>query len=81
MESHSDVIENLGGYLKLADALGLPKGTVSAMKSRNSIPPEHWPAVASEAQKQGSSKITVEMLAELRSPRQKRAPASTPEAT
>lgn len=70
--SFTDLIDKLGGYLRLSEALGLPRGTVSAMRTRNSIPPEQWPAVVREAQRQGLVDITVESLAELRAPRQKR---------
>ena len=76
MQIHSDVIQELGGYAKLAEALGLPRGTVSAMKSRNSIPADQWAAVALEASSQGKETITLDLLARLRSTRKKTAPAA-----
>ncbi len=72
MDSHADIIKALGGYLKVAEALGLPSGTVSAMKTRNSIGPEHWAGVVAEAKKQGKDEITLELLASLKEPRKKR---------
>ena len=80
MESFSDLIDKLGGYLKLSEVLGLPRGTVSAMKTRNSIPPEHWPVIAREAERLGLPGVTLDSLAELRGPRQKRTRAETGEA-
>ena len=72
MRTFSNLIDELGGYLKLSEVLNLPRGTVSAMKTRNSIPPEHWPAIAREAERVGIEGVTLDSLAELRGPRQRR---------
>lgn len=45
MTTFPKLIEDLGGYAVVAEILGLPKGTVSAMKTRGRIPSRHWQAL------------------------------------
>lgn len=59
------IIDELGGTATLAANLGLPLGTVSAWKSRGSIPSERWMAVVSQASAAGKGSITLEVLAAL----------------
>jgi DNA-binding transcriptional regulator YdaS (Cro superfamily) len=47
MKSISDHVKAAGGVTKVARALNLPIGTVSAWQTRNTIPPEQ--AIAFEA--------------------------------
>lgn len=59
------IIDELGGAATLAAKLGLPLGTVSAWKTRASIPSERWVAIVSQAASAGKEGITLEALAEL----------------
>lgn len=65
MRTFSELIDELGGYLAVSEELGVPKGTASAMKTRNSIPPKHWAAITKLAQRLGKPTVTIEMLAGL----------------
>lgn len=53
------------GYAKLAAALEIPAGTVSAWKapSRRSIPSEYWQAIVRVAEAEGKADINLEALA------------------
>lgn len=57
------IIEKLGGPTALSTSLGAPLGTVSAWSTRNSIPPEYWPALVSLAGTLGKTEVTFEALA------------------
>jgi len=72
MDTFSDIIKALGGYAVVAEALSLPPKSVSSMRTRDSVPPEHWPALAKHADSRGRPDITVEFLANLRRPRKAR---------
>lgn len=75
MKTFADIIDALGGSIALAEALDQPKGTVSAWKTRNSIPAEHWAEIVKLAGARGLPAITHEVLARL-APARKRAPSS-----
>lgn len=62
METVSDLIDSLGGTIVAAKALSAPASTVSAWKSRNSIPSSHWPRIV--ALTNGS--ISYEMLGRMK---------------
>lgn len=56
MQSHSDIIRALGGYQKVAAICAVPDGTASSWVTRNSIPSDHWPALA-------ASGVSIDVLA------------------
>ena len=62
----AEVIEALGGSTALAEALGRPEGTVSAWKSRDSIPPDMWAAIVEEARSQKNKAVSLTLLASIR---------------
>lgn len=70
------IIDDLGGAAVLAANLGLPLGTVSAWKTRASIPSERWAAIVSQATATGKLDITLEVLAGLAAARAESAPPS-----
>lgn len=72
MQSFSDIIDALGGSGVLSKALGLPLGTTSAMKTRDSIPPEYWRDVVSLAKSRGVDGVTYERMAVFAAARKKR---------
>lgn len=63
MKSVSDVIDALGGVTAASTALKLPLGTVSAWKTRNSIPFEYWDRIVAIAKRRGEGDLTFEALA------------------
>ena len=65
MESVSSIFAALGGVTAVAAMLGAPLGTISAWKTRDSIPSEYWDALVAAAQKRGLVEITFELLAKL----------------
>ena len=66
MTDASNIIKALGDYVKVAEALGIPEGTVAAWKSRNSIPPSQWVSIVNLAKKRRVMSITYALLASLR---------------
>lgn len=65
MQSVSDVIEAVGGVTAVSRALGKPVGTVSAWKTRESIPSEQHAALVDAAQALGRHDVTFELIARL----------------
>lgn len=65
MQTFSQIIDALGGYAKAADAIGVPAGTVSAWKTRDSIPPAYWHRLVNAATAQGISGVSLETLARM----------------
>lgn len=63
MQTFADIIVAFGGYAKVAEALGVPAGTVSSWKSRNGIPPQYWAKLVAEASSRAIQGVTLEMLA------------------
>lgn len=61
---HADVIDRLGGYRAVAEALGENPTTVQNWRRRG-IPGRFWPAIARLATKRGHPEITVDVLAGL----------------
>jgi uncharacterized protein YjcR len=66
MNTVAQVIDAFG-YAALATKLGIPAGTVSAWKSRNSVPSDHWLAIAALAKAEGKDGVTLETLAQMHS--------------
>ncbi len=46
MRTHAQIIADAGGYQGLADKLGLERERLRFWSKRESIPAEHWAAVA-----------------------------------
>ncbi len=65
MKSVAEIIEALGGHRRVAAALQVPSGTVSAWKSRGSIPARVWPELIKHAQRDRVQGVTLEALAAL----------------
>lgn len=63
MNTFAEVIDSLGGYARLAAVIGVSAGTVSSMRSRNSIPAAYWRRIVNEAARQGIDGISFETLA------------------
>lgn len=49
MDSVADIIASLGGTVEAAKRLDLPPSTVSAWKSRHSIPATYWLKIINES--------------------------------
>lgn len=58
MSDLATIIQNLGGVTKVSRELGVPLGTVSAWKTRGSIPVKNWPALVDLAGKIGAANVT-----------------------
>ena len=71
MDSFSAVIDAFG-YAELAKLLERPEGTVSSWKTRDSIPPEVWQQIVTEAEAKNIKGISLSVLAGLAA--KKRAP-------
>ena len=69
MDSITSIFVAFGGYAGLAAAIDVPLGTASAWKTRQSIPPEHWPAIVVAAGERAIPGVTIERLAALRAER------------
>ena len=78
MQTISDVIDALGGVTNVSRIIGKPIGTVSAWKTRGSIPIEHCQALVAAGRDQGRDDITSDLLVRLHAP-QPSAPAPSPE--
>lgn len=77
-ESFTEIIDALGGGYALGGRMGLPTGTTSAMRTRDSIAPGYWPQVIQIAEAVGLAGVTYETLARLYAARRKRpAPRQT----
>jgi hypothetical protein len=66
MESFAALIDSFGGPLAFAEATGLKDSHVRTMKTRNSIPAEHWPVVVEAAADRNVAGVTYEVLTKLR---------------
>ena len=58
MSDLATIIQTLGGVTRISRELGVPLGTVSAWKTRGSIPVRNWPALVALAGKVGASGVT-----------------------
>ncbi|MFT0892935.1 carph-isopro domain-containing protein [Pseudochelatococcus sp. G4_1912] len=64
MQTFSSIIDAFGGYTKFAQAVGIDKlGTVSAWKTRDSIPSSYWQRVVDAASEAGIDGVSLEALA------------------
>lgn len=61
---HDETIRKLGGYKRVADALGRSHAAVAQWLSRSAIPPAYWVDVAEMARRRGLRGITVRALQE-----------------
>lgn len=57
---------------QFAEDVGVHYVTAQLMRHRNSISPDHWPAVVEAAQLRGFDEITLDLLLRLRAERTKR---------
>tara|TARA_B100000678_G_scaffold290340_2_gene303040 strand:- start:3632 stop:3865 length:234 start_codon:yes stop_codon:yes gene_type:complete len=71
MKSCSDIIDALGGYRPVAEALGVPEGTVASWKCRGRISSNAWPGILNLAKAEGVDWITIDALHNLRIAKQK----------
>jgi hypothetical protein len=62
MMTFSSIFDAFGGPAALGRALGITTEHAVQMRRRNSIPPEHWPALVEIAQREGMQGITTEAL-------------------
>lgn len=65
------------GYASLAAALRLPPGTVSAWKTRGSIPHQYWREIQFEARKRRLRGVTYSALEAAARPRRRRDTAAS----
>jgi DNA-binding transcriptional regulator YdaS (Cro superfamily) len=65
MSSFSDIFASIGGPARLAEAIGIKPFHAQTMKTRDSIPPEYWPAIVSAAKKLGIEGITADALMDI----------------
>ena len=65
MDSVAAIFEGLGGVTAVAEMLGSPLGTVSAWKSRDSIPAEYWSRLIAAAKARGVDGVSYEALAQI----------------
>ena len=62
MKTFSDVIDQWESAEALARDVGVKGVTARKWRVRNSIPPEHWPAIVAAAERSGKESITREVL-------------------
>jgi len=72
-QTFSALIDALGGSAALAEIIGKPIGTASAMKTRNVIPPAYWQEIVQHAAAAGVRGVSHELLASLYATRRERA--------
>ncbi len=77
MDSVADIFDRLGGVTAVAAMLDSPLGTVSAWKSRDSIPAEHWSKLIGAAVARGVEGVSYEALARIAAARRKPAAEAT----
>lgn len=65
MNSFRDVFDKFKGPARLADAIGIKAFHAQTMKTRDSIPPEYWPAIVTAAKQLGIEGVTAEALMEV----------------
>lgn len=68
MENFGEVIDQFGGPAAFAKAIGIDDSHARAMKTRNSIPAEHWQKVVGAARSLNLD-VSYELLATLRAKR------------
>jgi hypothetical protein len=64
-DSFSRIIEALGGPAAFGAAIGIPDSHARAMKTRDSIPPEYWPATVRTAETKGIAGVTADAMAKI----------------
>lgn len=62
VQSIGELFEALGGVTAISTELALPLGTVSAWKTRGSIPANHWEALVTLAARRAVAGVTIETL-------------------
>ncbi|WP_394072624.1 carph-isopro domain-containing protein [Roseixanthobacter glucoisosaccharinicivorans] len=67
MKSVAEILDGLGGVTSVSDGLGLPLGTVSAWKTRASIPSRHWDGLVRLARSRRLRGVTFRLLGRLHS--------------
>lgn len=65
MDSVAAIFSAFNGVTAVADMLGLPLGTVSAWKSRESIPSQYWRKLVDAAARLKIAGVTYEALAKI----------------
>jgi hypothetical protein len=63
MKDVATVLKALGGVTAASIALRLPLGTVSAWKTRNSIPIDYWDRIIAVAKRRGNGEVSLDALA------------------
>lgn len=71
-ESFTAIIDALGGHASAGLLLGIPPGTASAMKSRDSIAPRYWPRLIKVCAIHDVAGVTYETLARIYAARRAR---------
>jgi hypothetical protein len=62
MTTFASIFDAFGGPAALGRALGISTEHAVQMRRRNSIPPEHWPALVEAARRDGVAGVTTEAL-------------------
>lgn len=65
MDTHADVIKELGGYIVVSEALNVPKTRVSVWKTRERIPANYWLDLSRFAEREGVVGISLDVLKKL----------------
>lgn len=68
MQTLSDVMDALGGVTAVSQMLSKPLGTVSAWKTRGSVPAEYWQGLLNGARQRGLTDITSDLLVQIHTP-------------
>jgi hypothetical protein len=69
MQTFSEIIGAFGGTGPFSRATGISESHVRAMKTRESIAPEHWAGIVAAAAEHAVDGVTYEKLAEIRTAR------------
>lgn len=59
---HRDIIALWPSLTAYAADVGIPYGTAKQQRRRNSISPDHWPAVVAKAAERGLAGVTTDLL-------------------
>jgi hypothetical protein len=65
--SVSDLIDRFKSIVAFAASIGCGYEAARQMRNRNTIAPDHWPAVVSAAEAEGIPGVTLEWLSQSRS--------------
>jgi len=65
MQNWTDLIDAWGGARAFAKSLGIPRGSATAMRSRNKVNSAYWALIVARAPSAGLTGITLELLASL----------------